>query len=154
MSGIFGLPKTLLSRILSGGSIDNAAIGATTPSTGKFTTLTNTGGAVCSANFSVAAAVKQSTNVSVANGANVALPSFTAAVLELRENSSSGEMAQIRFNNGTVTIMWQDGSIYVASASPAAGKVGFAYDAGSSLFRLYNNAGASRNFSGVLRIIV
>lgn len=38
--------KTLTSPVISGGTIDNATIGATTATTGAFTTLTSTGGAV------------------------------------------------------------------------------------------------------------
>ena len=38
--------KTLTSPVVSGGTIDNATVGATTATTGAFTTLTSTGGAV------------------------------------------------------------------------------------------------------------
>jgi hypothetical protein len=70
-------------------------------------------------------------------------------LLLIAENTSSGAWALFTIGGGaaTPTILFQSSTLYVASSSPAAGKVGVQFD-GTALFRVYNNSGGAKNFSG------
>ena len=57
--------KTLASPIISGGSLNNAPVGATTPSTGAFTTLSASGAATLSSTLGVTGATTLSSTLGV-----------------------------------------------------------------------------------------
>lgn len=89
--------------------------------------------------------------VSLANGANVAIQDGPGrGFIVVSENFNTGQAALILLGDGSVSIVAQTGSAYVVGSTPAAGKIGVAYDAGTSTHRFYNNFGSTIGLGGLL----
>jgi len=137
------------------GSMDNIAIGATTASTGKFTSVTNsgltsgrvtyasTGGLLAdSSGFTYAGTDLALTtgDVTIGNGSSATTRMFRAL-----EVGASGNTAGIAFGSGGVkgAVYGQSGSSTLSIVSGNSGAIAFGYATGS------NDAGASANFNSL-----
>jgi hypothetical protein len=135
-AAVFGTSPTIGSATLStptisGGTINNAAIGATTPSTGKFTTLQATGAITPS---STAGIVGTATNDSPNAGSIGELVSNSATGTSLSNGTAingtsisltAGDwdaIAQCRFNTTTATIA--SGAVGISTTSATYGAFG------------------------------
>jgi hypothetical protein len=89
--------------------------------------------------------------LSVTNGGNADITNGRG-FLALSDNTATGETALVLLGDGTVTIVSQTGptNIYVVSTTPAAGKLGIAFNGGTSTHRIFNNTGATIGLGGCM----
>lgn len=88
-------------------------------------------------------------SVTLANGASAAIPSGSGHLI-IMESTQTGEIMDIVYGANTFGPIRQSGSIYVRSASPSAGQVGFSYDPATASYRIFNNHGGQRKFDYTL----
>lgn len=88
-------------------------------------------------------------SVTLANGASAAIPAGSGHLM-IMESTQTGEVMDIVYGANTYGPIRQSGSIFVRSASPAPGQVGFSYDPASQSYRIFNNHGGQRKFDYTL----
>lgn len=84
--------------------------------------------------------------LTIANGANAALPTGSGLIV-ITEQNANGRTGVFSVGGGTVEMISSGGASYEVSSTPAAGKAGVQY---VSDYRIYNNQGGSRDFRIVL----
>lgn len=87
-------------------------------------------------------------SVSIANGANFALPNTGGLSwnLTVSEDTAIGDAAIYLLSAGSVKLIGELGTIFVEGSTPGAGEVGVAHS-GSSVYSIYNNRGGTSTFS-------
>lgn len=126
---------------ITGGAINNATVGATTPNTGTFTTLTNAGARVVRATArAVFTTVAQATATIAANINTTYIATPAAAItVTLAAPAIDGEVRRITFGAAT-TVTWAP----TAPATAVAAKTSFA--AGEGIELIYSSvAGTPAN---------
>ena len=121
---------------------------------GSYTGITGIGNATATAltvptSWATNWSLKGSNVVPIANGANAALNGGAASTgMFVVYNASTGSMALVMTASGGASIVYQQGTEFVISSSPASGKTGIANN-GSNVTTVYNNTGGACSYSMV-----
>ena len=120
---------------------------------GAVTVGTTTGGSTIipkgvqvSGDWSTMATITSNGTKAIANGANAVIGGMPVVGLIIVANTTNTTMAMAWLAVGSPTIINQVGTEFVVGSAPAAGKTGIGFD-GASSYRIYNNTGASKNYT-------
>lgn len=93
--------------------------------------------------------------VTIAASGNAILNGNHASLVTVRENTSTGGVAAFLLSLfGTAVLVTQTGTGWSVGTTPASGAFSVGWDAAGSVYRIYNGAGASRDFSIIAPTVV
>jgi hypothetical protein len=138
--------QTLTNKTLTG-AVMNGTVGATTPSTGAFTTLSATG--------SIAPASTPSTSWGVDFAASTSVPNYTTLAAAATYDLAAGSGIVVIHNNGNGDgavfftyggiVVKLGGAASVVSGIGGASQIGLVYNSGETKYRINNGYATSQS---------